>query len=245
MPRREPYGPVGSRDVDEPSAWDAQKDNAKNALNFWNAFMDLRQGPELADDSTMPVLDSICLDHLLCIIRAVSWVESKHGTFDGNTQGIRDPMQCGNPGDTYWMELTGQTTESDNFVGGSNAGNYKANDLPGKAAIATGFPSNSALSGLTDQTQGHNDASFNPAMSYCWGVIFLIHKINTKGDPNDGTRKTYKCRDIGTISDGLRTRLITGAVEYNGTGDAAYQQKITDTLAMIGCVGQFGQDFEL
>jgi hypothetical protein len=63
--------PVKSRDVDESTAWDAQKMNATNALTFWNSFICLRQGPDLGDPSLMPVLDSLSLDHLLCIIRAV------------------------------------------------------------------------------------------------------------------------------------------------------------------------------
>ena len=57
-------------------------------------------------------------------------------------------------------------------------------------------------------------------MSYCWGVPFLIWKINNPaGDP------TYQCQDLS------RDRLVAGAVAYNGGGDPKYQAKINAALA--------------
>jgi hypothetical protein len=106
---------------DEPKLWEAQRLAAEAAFDFWKGFLEFRMGA--ASDMK---LDADCRDRFLCIIRAVSWVESKHGTFDGGTAGIRDPMQCGHPSDTWWKELTGQATTQDRFVGGPGAKNYDA-----------------------------------------------------------------------------------------------------------------------
>lgn len=46
----------------------------------------------------------VCPELLLCIIRAISWVESKHGCGGGN-HPERDPMQVGNPGDVGWQNI--------------------------------------------------------------------------------------------------------------------------------------------
>jgi hypothetical protein len=53
----------------------------------------------------------------------------------------------------------------------------------------------------------------------------LIHKINTEaGDP------TYQCRALE------RSRVVAGAVAYNGGGDPNYEAKINGALDMIGCL---------
>jgi hypothetical protein len=143
------------------------------------------------------------------IIRAVSWVESRHGSGLGN-QPARDPMQCGNPLDVWWLELTGQSGAQDRFVGGPGAGNYNASDLPNAAQNQVAFPDSAKLTQLQDQTAGHNDAAFLPDISFYWAIPILVHKTNTSPDIENG--RTYRCGDVSRI------RLVTGAGGYNGGG---------------------------
>ncbi|HLJ29461.1 MAG TPA: hypothetical protein VKY85_22320 [Candidatus Angelobacter sp.] len=205
----------------EQSAWNNVSATAQTALNFWNAFIRLQSGTD--------PLDSGQLARLLCIVRAVSWVESQHGTGSGTSASV-DPMQDGNPGDSWWKELTDCNQPQDRFVGGTGKPNLNACELPDKAAADPGFPTDAQLSNLTDPKLGHNDPNFRPngrppLMSYCWGVPFLIHKINTTvGDP------TYQCESLD------RPRLVAGAVAYNGGGDPNYETKINNALDMIGCL---------
>jgi hypothetical protein len=162
---------------------------------------------------------------LVEISRAVSWVESKHGTYTGGTQPKRDPMQCGNPADAWWKELTGQTTKKSRFVGGKNASNYNSDELPAAAEADGRFPANARVSSLGDKKQGHNDGAFNAVLSYYWGVVWLLHRCNTPPIVNGG--KMYSCGDLN------RDRLIGGAVNYNGGGDPDYKTKIVDALRLF------------
>lgn len=201
---------------DEASAWANVAGLAQNGLSFWNSFIGLQSG--------VNPLDATALAQLTCIIRAVSWVESQHGTGAGTSASV-DPMQCANPADVWWKELTDCTQSQDRFVGGTGKPNYNACELPAKAAADATFPSGAILSTLNDQTAGHNDAKFSHVMSYCWGVPILIQKINTTaGDP------TYQCRTLD------RPRLVAGAVAYNGGGDPSYESKINAALDLIGCL---------
>jgi hypothetical protein len=200
----------------EPQLWANQVTNATTALSFWATFLDLRVG---SDDH---VLDLTGTARLLTLIRAVSWVESQHGTGSG-IQPARDPMQCGNPSDSWWKELVGPAGQGDRLIGGPNAGNYFAGDLAAAVQGNSSFPSSAKLSVLGNQSLGHDDANFSAIMSYCWALPILVHKMNTKaGD------KTYQCGDFS------QQRAIDGAAEYNGTGDAGYRQKVTDALNSIG-----------
>jgi hypothetical protein len=187
-------------------------------LAFWNNFIGLQSGSNPLDPNGTGIAQ------LTCIIRAVSWVESQHGTGAGASASV-DPMQCTNPGDSWWRELTDCSRPQDRFVGGSGKPNYNACELPTKAAADASFPTQAYLSTLSNQTTGHDDANFNQTMSYTWGVPFLIHKINTTaGDP------TYQC---GVLD---RARIVAGAVAYNGGGDPNYETKVNNALDMIGCV---------
>lgn len=211
--------PLRERDMDdEPTKWSKQSAKAQAASDFWLPFLDLRMG-----DTDQP-LDSTARARLLTIIRAVSWVESKHGTAGpAGNQPARDPMQCGNPNDAWWKELIDPTGHTDRFVGGPNAKNYWAGELPDAAASNGNLPAQAKLSVLADETAGHNDVNFSAILSYCWAVPILVQKTNTgAGD------KTYQCRDVS------QQRCIDGAVAYNGGGDPDYRQKITDALAAIG-----------
>ena len=99
---------VGSALVaNEAALWASLSPLAEAALAFWNVFLGLRMGP-----NHNQLLDAAALARLIKIIRAVSWVESKHGTVGAN-QPARDPMQCGNPLDVWWRELTGQVSPED------------------------------------------------------------------------------------------------------------------------------------
>ena len=124
----------------EQTLWNNQRTRAVDALNFWNTFFALCRGA--ANDMT---LDQAAKDRLLCIIRAISWVESKHGTA-GENQPARDPMQCGNPNDSFWREINDPDHPGSRYVGGPMAPNLNANELPGRMETATGFPANAKFS---------------------------------------------------------------------------------------------------
>lgn len=195
--------PAAPTDQDK---WDKQKKAAEDALNFWKDFLNLRMGK---DANGGPVSDE-CMKKMLDMIRAMSWVESQHGTAGQNQPG-RDPMQSGNPRDKWWQGIQGQGAQ-DRIIGGPGKGNWDLGQLPG----ATGKPA---------PLKGHDDPSFTPDMSYLWGVLGFIHKTNT--GPNGGGR-TYRCGDCSW------DQLIDGAIKYNGGGDPTYGQKIKDALKMIG-----------
>jgi hypothetical protein len=206
-----------SEQDDEASAWAAQQAVATAAVNFANDFLGLRKG---ASNVTLTDAD---VGRWLDIVRAVSWVESRHGTGTG-AQPARDPMQCGNPNDVWWKELTGQTTNTDRFVRGGTLSNLDADELPGEADTTAGFEPKASLGTLgTDANKGHDAASFVVEHSYYWAVPILIHKTNTKAGA-----KTYQCGDLA------RDRLVTGAYWYNGQGDEGYEDKINAALDLFG-----------
>jgi uncharacterized protein RhaS with RHS repeats len=197
--------PMGTQIVDparEKDLWDKQKAAADAALNFWKDFLNLQENGN-------PV-SAGCLAKMLDMIRAISSVESQHGTAGANQPG-RDPMQSGNPRDAWWGSLTGNEN-NDRIIGGPGKGNWWLQELPG----ATGKPAPAG---------GHDDASFTPDMSYMWGVLAFIQKMNMNGNNGD---RTYKC---GDCSD---ERLFKGALDYNGGGDPNYGEKLKKALAAIG-----------
>ncbi|MER9183702.1 hypothetical protein [Mesorhizobium sp. M0767] len=198
----------------EATLWMAQKTVAERALDFAIAFLGCR--------SLGSTLDATARGRLLTILRAVSWVESRHGTAGANQPG-RDPLQCGNPADTWWKMLTEQSGDGDRFIRGPGLTNLWANEIATEGESTTGFPLAAAMGKLSEKKNGHADAGFSPTHSYVWGVIFLIHKINTSaGD------KSYDCGDLA------RDRLVDGAVAYNGRGDSGYRGKIEAALKEIG-----------
>ena len=205
----------------EAQLWNVQKVRATSALTFWTKFLGLREGQQNTE-----ALSDQYRDHWLCLIRAVSWVESKHGTAGAN-QPVRDPMQAGNPADAWWKSLTHQSGNSDRFVRGPGlTPNYWAHELPDATKNRAGFPANGKLGKLTDVKKGHKDAGFNPEMSYMWGVVYLLHRTNTQ----TSSGRTFKC---GVYS---KDRLMKGAVAYNGGGDPMYKNKIQQALGgQIGC----------
>jgi hypothetical protein len=203
---------------DEAAAWANCKGVAGAAVKFANGFLGLRKNGSDTDK-----LGDTDVQRFLELVRAISWVESKHGTGAGEKPKV-DPMQCGNPGDVWWKELTGQLTTMDRFVRGPGLSNLDADKLPEEAASTSGFEPKAELQKLgTDVKKGHNAASFVIEHSYCWAVPILIHKTNIAA-----SAKTYQC---GGLS---RSRLVTGAVKYNGGGDSDYQTKIEHALDLFG-----------
>lgn len=202
-------------DKDEPVWWSSLETQASAAFDFWHAFLDLRRDP------SNKVLGASDIAALRRIIRAVSWVESKHGHGGGSSKV--DPMQCGNPADAWWKTLTGQSGNGDRFVRGPNqTPNYYAKELPAAAAADGAFPSAAKLASLTKPTDGHSDAKYSSLMSFYWGVPYLLHRTNTGAGA-----KTFQCGDCS------EKRLVDGAVAYNGGGDPNYRKKIEAALDLI------------
>lgn len=200
----------------EAELWEAQKAVADGALTFAIEFLGCRMG------QNNTALTPAARARLFTMVRAMSVVESRHGTA-GKNQPAHDPLQSGNPGDAWWMELTGQSGQGSRFVRGPGLKGLWANEINAAAEKTAGFPNAASFTKLTDPKQGHKDAGFTPTHSYVWGLLYFIHRMNTGA--ND---KTYECGDLS------RDRLIDGAVAYNGGGDPKYRKKIEDALIEIG-----------
>ena len=197
----------------ESDLWKKHETVATAALDFALEFLGCRMGPK--NDT---VLDQAAKDRLAAILRAVSIVESRHGTV-GPNQPKRDPLQCGNPNDIWWKELTGQSGKGSRFIRGPGLANLWANEIGDEAEKVSSFPQEAKRSLLAKLIDGHKNSGFAPAHSYVWGVIYLIHRINTEiGD------KSYQCGDLS------RDRLIKGAVTYNGGGVPDYQDRLIKAL---------------
>lgn len=202
---------------EEARKWNALETTAGNAFIFWKSFFTLKRGP--SNDQELTAADEA---NFKMVIRCVSWVESKHGTAGANQPAV-DPMQSGNPGDKWWLAINKpEGTQEDRFIDSQGKG-YWAAELRGVTDANPGFPANGKLSTLTDRNKGHLDPKFNNVMSFYWGVLYLIQRINTIV----ANGKTYKCGDCS------KDRMINGAVAYNGGGDAAYRGKINRAWALI------------
>jgi hypothetical protein len=188
----------------EQNAWHFQTATARAALDCWTDFLVLKSGNL---SITKPHQDK-----LLLMVRAVSWVESRHGSGTGVTAG-KDPMQCGK--DVWWKSISGQVGQGDRILRGNGTG-YWSNELA--VAVESLLPNGARLSHLQNATAGHDDPNFSNLTSYYWGCCYLIHKIN---------RSTFQC---GTLSD---KQCLDGANAYNGGGDELYRAKVERALAMI------------
>jgi hypothetical protein len=209
---------IAAAAASESDLWKVQAATAKQALDFIIDFLGCRM-----DGSDSETLDGPARDRLLAILRAVSIVESRHGTV-GKNQPKRDPLQCGNPADVWWKELTGQLGTGSRFIRHpSFKQNYWANEVGDGAEKAASFPPAAKRSLLATLSDGHKNAAFAPAHSYVWGTLYLIHRINhAAGD------LTYQCGDLS------RDRLIDGAVSYNAGGVADYRDRLVAALAEFG-----------
>jgi len=207
----------------EKDDWQKQEKRVDTALDYWIDFLGL------VDGKKNPIAAS-CKKCLLCIIRLISWVESQHGTAGAN-QPARDPMQSGNPGDIWWKELTGQPTDSvDRIVTGAGKKNYDAPDVPGVVAKDPKAPKN--VTPLPKD--GHKDKSFGPEMSYFWGILLLLQRLNQTPDGS----KTYLLADCSW------KHLVDAAVAYNGGGDAEYRNKINKAAKAIKCCDEIDEKDE-
>lgn len=202
----------------EPQLWANLKTVAEQSLVFWESMLDLRKSGAAA-------LTSADRDNLLKIVRAVCWVESKHGT-SGSNQPKRDPMQIGNPGDPGWKQFAGVITQKDRYVRGPNypGSNYWADELPAAAAAESSFPAAARVASLADVKEGHRDSKFNSTMSFYWSVPHLVFKTNAQA----AGRPAYL---FDTLS---RDELLKGAVAYNGGGDPGYEKEIDQALSDQG-----------
>lgn len=212
----------------EPQLWANLAGIAEQSIAFWESFLDLRKSGKVALTSADRV-------NLLKITRAVSWVESKHGTAGAN-QPARDPMQIGNPGDLGWQQFAGVLTQKDRYVRGPNfpRSNYWADELPAAVASETSFPTSARVTSLADPTEGHRDSAFKPTMSLYWSVPHLIYKTNVQA----AGRKAYLFAAVN------RAELVAGAVAYNGGGDPSYEDKIEQALADQGWPFELESEFE-
>ncbi|MDX8501929.1 hypothetical protein RFM99_26390 [Mesorhizobium sp. VK4C] len=214
MARKPSKATLAATAPSEADLWKIQEPVAKEALDFVTGFLGCRMGANNDE-----LLDDTAKGRLMAILRAVSIVESRHGTV-GKNQPKRDPIQCGNPNDVWWRELTGQLGTGSRFVRFPGLGNYWANEVGDAAEREGNFPPAAMRGLLAKLTDGHKNASFAPAHSYVWGTLYLIHRINAKaGD------KSYQCGDLS------RDRLIDGAVTYNGGGVADYRDRLIKALA--------------
>ena len=201
----------------EAELWERQRPVAERALDLVIDFLGCRMG-----SANQNPLTPAGRGRLLTIVRAVSIVESRHGTVGAN-QPQRDPLQSGNPADSWWRELTGQSGQGSRFRRLPPRDNYWANEIGARLAAWPGFDPAAALSRLADPRAGHGQASFSPNHSYVWGILYLIHRINSEAG-----EQSYQCGGLA------RDRLINGAVSYNGGGDPAYRRKIEAALTEIG-----------
>lgn len=201
----------------EADLWKVQSTIAEAALDFAIAFLGCRKGPNKNEP-----IDSAARARLLAIVRAVSIAESRHGTVGAN-QPKRDPFQCGNPNDSWWKEFCGLSGNGSRFVRGPGLTNLWAKEVGDAAEPATGFPPAAKRSALAVLKDGHKNTAFTPTHSYVWGIIYLIHRINSEaGD------QTFSCGDLS------RSRLIDGAVTYNGGGVSDYKNRLERALAEFG-----------
>jgi hypothetical protein len=190
-------------------------------FRFWNDLLQLRSGAN--QDAPLTKEETA---RFILLVRAMSWVESRHGT--GADSSDRDPMQCGNPADSWWKSLC-MGAGGDRLVGGPGASNYYVSQLFG--ALNPKLKSTPGLERadttlLATLAKGHDDPAFNRVMSFVWAIPAVLHKTNAVS----GGRKTYQCYPIS------RKNFEAGAQKYNGTGNANYGKTVGSVLAMLGFV---------
>lgn len=200
----------------EPTAWSAFASYAETVLGFWIEFLRLRKGTSDSD-----LLDASDKSALLRIVRAVSWVESVHGTGTGH-QASRDPMQCGNRQDEWWQILRGDKPKKNRYVSGPGGKNYWAEELPRATASDPKFPASAKVT-FPAFDSGHDSSSFTSDTSFAWAIPHLLWNVN-----QFPSGAVYKCGDLS------RDRIVEGAVKYNGGGDPMYRDKIDAALTLVG-----------
>src|SRR5262245_5355170 len=126
----------------EADLWDAQRATAEIGLSFVIDFLGCKIGDNNDQD-----LDPNATGRLMKIIRAVSWVESKHGTAGpASNHPKEDPFQSGNPDDSWWKELTGQSGNGSRFIRFPGLGNLWAKEVQAAAEKNASFPQAASFS---------------------------------------------------------------------------------------------------
>lgn len=194
-------------------------------ISFWVDWLGV------ADQERNAIGDD-CKARLKCMVRAMLWVESKHGTA-GQNQPARDPMQSGNPRDQAWPHVSNQPELA---IGGQLGPRPIRRgalpgvgwaDLPGTVAKDPKLPKGIDPTALPKG--GHNDPAFNKDMSVFWGILWYFQKMNQDNPAGKGPKAAWNCQDCSW------EHLIAGAVRYNGGGDPMYKQKIEEALQLSGC----------
>lgn|GEM_PF-5177212 len=234
------------KDTKEDEAWKQQgmEGKVKQYLNFWLNWLGAKATPNAQTNPRADVSED-CLKRWLCLIRAVSWAESLHGTGTGN-QPARDPMQIGNPADAGWKALKGVAAQPEKpYREGDLKGVPDFKDVPGridedaKGIECDKVPDSKAVGEISNipANSGHKDQRFTKELSYFWGILWLIQKVN-----ND--RRNADC----TIPNNVRSTwnfqccswddLIHGAAYgYNAKPgkEEDYKTKITNALEKSCC----------
>lgn len=203
----------------ESAAWNQMLKvvDLSQAFRFWNDHLQLRSGV----GNARPLLPEET-DCILLQIRAMSWVESRHGRGAGSAK--QDPMQCGNPLDAWWKQVSGVIAAGDRLVGGPGKGNYYPSQMPAAFdALLISQPglASASTDRLTAIVKGHKDTGFNSVMSVIWAIPAILHKTNTPRG------KTYQCHPVNLAS------LVKGAKAYNGGGNPSYAAEVESVLDML------------
>ncbi|MCH8081890.1 MAG: hypothetical protein IID52_05850 [Proteobacteria bacterium] len=241
----------------EEKRWSQYSEKSEAILYYFLGFFNMREAKNPAG-----TISKKCINNLKCLIRMISWVESKHGKAGAN-QPTRDPMQTGNPGDAWWKELTGQSGRGSRFVGGPGHPNYWAKQLCKafikdlKARIKRLENANKKL--IKKPGGLPSDRFFEVLRSNERYIIMYSHWLRniqwscSAAAKKSGHRnaKFEPCMSFfwGTLYLLHKIRrgpfykidcqscekLITKAIDYNGGGDPKYGEKLRQTHKEIGC----------
>ena len=218
---------------------------ATAALAYWLAFFDPLEGKPGEERA----FSQKGKDALLVTVRALSWVETMHGTTEVGGSAPFNPIQSANPLDAWWRSLT-RKGKHDFFQlrEPSPQGKPKrraegvwANELINYVNADQDAPATVKLAQLGKELRrGHSAKKFNPLMSYFWAVPHLIHRMNRQPPGH-----TYHFGDWDHAPFVMPAphplRMIEGAVSYNGlsrkhpngVGDSSYRAKFMKALALI------------
>jgi RHS repeat-associated protein len=229
----EPDDEIKKNRDEEQKFWDGQyscKKYLDEHLDFWLEWLGAK---EIDSKGKRNAVSQACRDRLKCIIRAIGYVESRHGCGTGN-HPERDPMQCGNPADSCTKGLTGVTSEGGPTREGKLPGVKTFDDIPtrlqkpqkddGTAKV----PSRFSDSKYKIPSKGHQDPLWTPEDSCFWGVLWYIYRTNQR----DGLSKpngAWNMRDCSW------EHLLSGAGNYNGKDPPGYRKKVEDAMKTIGC----------
>lgn len=181
----------------------------------------------------------IVQNYMICIIRAISWAESRHGHGAGAT-AARDPMQVGNPMDSAWKNIgiNPETAFDKRPVRQGVLTGLSWKQIPADVnGIINPTPAPNppvltyTINPLFHPNDGHQNASFTKEMSYFWGIIWYFYSLQQVMPPGE-----VAAWRLGNCKPKL---LIDGAEKYNGGGDTNYVNVIKDGLKKSCCNEKF------